>query len=154
MKHSAGITLLILYTLFQPADAIPLCSLWGFDNLAFNTATSISSSKFNSVMSRTSSQSSLPVSCASSPVTIIDENVLGSHPLPSISRLQVGSSSILGHVTAVLVLVPPHRALWFLRPSFGIQTEPVMPSHPPYLDAAVVTVSWSIDKALDSTLIL
>ena len=121
MKHSAGITLLILYTLFQPADAILLCILWGFDNLASNTATSISSSKFNSVMSRTSSQSSLPVSCASSPVTIIDENVLVSHPLPSISRLQVGSSGILGHVTAVLVLVSPPPTVHY--GSFGLHLE-------------------------------
>ena len=165
-----------MYTLFQPAEAILLCSLWGFDNLAFNTTTSISSSKFNSVMSRTSSQSSLPVSCASSPVTIIDGKCLWftptaigfaitswffEHPwtcygcfgtCPHSTHFGLGPPLLsLHHGT---LLCSPRRGLWFLRPSFGIQTTPVIPPHPPYLDTAVVTVSWSIDKALDSTLIL
>ena len=156
MKHSAGITLLILYTLFQPADAIPLCSLWGFDNLAFNTATSISSSKFNSVMSRTSSQLSLPVSCAPNPVTIIDNECLWLIPTAICFAI---TSWFFEHPWTCYGcfgtrLPPPTVHYGSFGPHLKIQTAPVMPSHPPYLDAAVVTVSWSIDKALDSTLIL
>ena len=52
-----------------------------------------------------------------------------------------------------LFCAPPTVRYGSFGLSFGIQNAPVMPSHPPYLDAAVVTVSWSIKKALDSTLI-
>ena len=41
---------------------------------------------------------------------------------------------------------------WFLRPHFGIQTAPVMPTAPSYPDATFITVSWTIDKALDCDL--
>ena len=58
---TAGITLLILCTLLQPANVTPLWILWGLTVWLLSPTPEISPCKSNSVMSRTASQPSLPV---------------------------------------------------------------------------------------------
>ena len=58
---TAGITLLILCTLLQPANVTPLWILWGLTVWLLSPTPEISPCKSNSVMSRTASQPSLLV---------------------------------------------------------------------------------------------
>ena len=58
---TAAITLLVLCTLFHPADATLLWILWGFTVWLLSSTPEISTCKSNSVMSRTASQPFLPV---------------------------------------------------------------------------------------------
>ena len=132
-------------------------------------------------MSRTASQPSLPIPCESSPITIIDNECpwlvpttfglafigwLFEHPWTCYGCLALLSTRLISDwinycppIPWDSFMLPPPCASpvfdmdpWFLRPPFGIQVAPVMPSAPSYPDAAFITVSWIIDNALDCDL--